>query len=130
MPTELRADRKWAVIYDDACGFCSRSVRMGRALDWLKCFDWVARSSEKARTEYAQVQPDQTARRMAAVAPDGSTHLGFYAVREIWLREPLLTLPGLLLWLPLADRLGVPVYDWVARNRYRLGGTAACEIRK
>lgn len=129
MPIDASPAKRWIVLYDDACGFCTRSARMGRWLDWFKRFEWVARSSERARAESGRIQPDQTARRMAAVAPDGGVRLGFYAVREIWLRSPVLTLPALLMWLPLVDRLGVPVYDWVARNRYRLGGSAARRIR-
>lgn len=130
MPTETLSRPRWVVIYDDTCGFCTRSARLGRALDWLRRFDWLPRSSPRVLEQYPQAHPDQTERRMAAIAPDGGLRLGFYAVREIWLREPLLFLGGLVMWLPLVDRLGVPAYDWVARNRHRLGGSNACQVRR
>ena len=50
----------------------------------------------------------------------GRLHEGFYGLRMLTLRLlPLVPLAPLF-WFPGMNLLGVPVYRWIARNRYRI----------
>ncbi len=59
---------------------------------------------------------------MISMRPDGKTYGGFFAVRDIARHLPLSFLLALLLYIPGVSLLGVPVYQWISKNRYRLGG--------
>ena len=50
----------------------------------------------------------------------GHLHEGFYSFRMLTLRLlPLVPLASLF-WFPGISILGVPLYRWIARNRYRI----------
>ena len=48
----------------------------------------------------------------------GRLHEGFYSFRMLTLRLPALVPLAPLLWFPGISLLGVPLYRWIARNRY------------
>ena len=110
------------VIFDGDCGFCQRSVRLGRSLDWLCKIDWRARLEPGLRNKFPQVSSEETQNRMVSIRPDGKTYGGFFAVRDIAIRLPLTFLPAILLYIPGVSLLGVPAYRWIAKNRHRFGG--------
>ncbi|OGH55770.1 MAG: hypothetical protein A3G34_11355 [Candidatus Lindowbacteria bacterium RIFCSPLOWO2_12_FULL_62_27] len=110
------------MIFDGDCGFCRRSIRIGRALDWFGRIWWRARLEPGVREEFPQLSDEETRNRMVSILPDGRTFGGFYAVRDILVRLPLTALPALLLYIPGVSIVGVPVYQWIARNRHRFGG--------
>lgn len=110
------------VIFDGECGFCQRSIRIGRTLDWLGRIDWRARLDPDVQAEFPQLSGEETQNRMVSIRPDGRCYGGFYAVRDILRHFPLTCLPALLLYLPGVSLLGVPLYRWIAKNRRRFGG--------
>ena len=110
------------VIFDGECGFCRRSIRLGRRLDWWHQIDWRARLEPGILEQFPQLAREDTQQRMVSIRSDGATYGGFYAVRDIMRFLPLTMLPSLLLYLPGAAWLGVPVYHWIATHRHRLGG--------
>jgi len=56
----------------------------------------------------------------------GDLYGGFYAFRMLTIRLiPLMPLAPLF-WFPGIRHIGVPVYHWVARNRYSI---SACHIK-
>jgi predicted DCC family thiol-disulfide oxidoreductase YuxK len=118
------------VIFDDDCGFCTRSVNFFRSLDWLRRYEWLARSDRALPARYPRMAADRTAGEMVSVRPDGGTLGGFYAVRDILLGLPLTFLPALFMYVPGVPLAGVPVYRWIAKNRHRFGGTATCAVKK
>jgi predicted DCC family thiol-disulfide oxidoreductase YuxK len=117
------------VIFDDDCGFCTRSVNLFRSLDWFKRFEWLPRHAGDASARFPQVSPDRTSGEMVAVCPDGRTKGGYYCVRDIMVRLPLTFVPALIMYVPGVPLIGVPVYRWIARNRHRFGG-GACAVKK
>ena len=116
------------VIYDGDCGFCTRSVRLARALDWFGLFEWCSRWEDGVRERFPQLPYEDSLRQMYVVRPDGKLLGGFYCVRYLWLHLPLLCVPALLMHLPYAGLLGEPVYRWIARNRHRFGGRKDCSL--
>ena len=118
------------VIFDGECGFCRRAVRLGRRLDWLHLIDWRARREPGLLEQFPQLSGEDTRQRMVSIRRDGTTYGGFYAVRDIARFLPLTTGPSLLLHLPGAAWLGVPLYHWIATHRHQLGGGSdtSCDI--
>ena len=120
------------VIFDGDCGFCQRSIRWGKRLDWLHQMDWRTRLEPGLNDTFPQLSGEETQRRMVSIRHDGKTYGGFFAVRDIMIHFPLTFLPALVLYLPGMSLLGVPVYAWIAKNRHRFGGTSqsSCSIGK
>ena len=118
------------VIFDGACGFCQRSVKLGKRLDWLHRMAWRARLEPGLTEAFPQLSGEETQRRMVSIRPDGKTYGGFFAVRDIMIHLPLTFLPALVLYVPGVSLLGVPLYQWIAKNRRRFGGKseAHCAI--
>lgn len=122
---------RWArtVVFDGECGFCQRSIRLGKMFDWLHRIDWRARLEPGLKEEYPRLSDEDTQNRMISIRADGKTYGGFYAVRDIMLQFPLTFLPALLLYIPGMSLIGVPVYKWIAKNRHRFG-SHSCEIKQ
>ncbi len=116
------------LIYDGDCGFCLCWVNLGRKLDWLRKVEWLPRLDPSVPKRFPQTNPEQTKKRMVSVRPDGKTYEGFYALRDLMLRFPLVSILGVFFYIPGAARVGVPAYDWVARNRSRFKGTR-CAVK-
>ncbi len=115
------------ILYDGECGFCTRSVKLGRRLDWFKVFEWHSRWEPGIQEKFPRVSFDDTLRQMVCVKPDSKVLGGFYCVRHLWLHFPLLFLPALFLYIPGVSLIGVPFYKWIAKNRHRFGGRENCE---
>ena len=110
------------VIFDGECGFCQRSIRWGKRLDWLRRMEWRASLEPGLQQRFPQLSGEETQRRMVSIRRDGKTYGGFFAVRDILVHLPLTFVPALVLYLPGMSLLGVPVYKWIARNRHHFGG--------
>src|SRR3989338_6008768 len=116
------------VVFDGECGFCQRSIKIGKALDWLKKIEWKARLESGTQEAFPQLSLEETQNRMVSIRPDGKAFGGFFAVRDIMLRFPLTFLPAILLYIPGVSLVGVPVYKWISENRHRFG-SQSCGIR-
>jgi predicted DCC family thiol-disulfide oxidoreductase YuxK len=107
------------ILYDGLCPLCTASVRRLRRLDWRGCLAFADAREAAVQEAHPDIDPVRALARMHLVPPDGAGVLdGFHAVRWIAGRVPLLWPLWPLLWLPGAARVGVPLYDLVARNRF------------
>ncbi len=114
------------LIFDGDCGFCTTSAGWARRID-----------AAATVVPYQQVDLDAMGltvyqARSAIRWADGSGRVegGAAAVAAFLAaaRWPWRAL-GLLLALPVVDRIAAAVYRLVARNRFRLpGGTPACAV--
>lgn len=122
------------VLFDGYCSLCRASQRVVDRFDWLRLIRWLPFQEPEA-SRYG-ITRDALEARMYLVR--GSKRWsGFAAWKQILLRLPVvwLLIAGsvclspylLLLWvaflLPLTEPAGERVYDWVARNRYKLPGS-------
>ena len=108
----------WLFYYDGDCGFCTRVVEGLTWLDFSKGVRWVPFQSLADPPGELEWDDLQT----AAYLDCGQDTLeeGFYAFRKLTIKiVPLMPLAPLF-WFPGMHLLGVPVYRWVARNRYRI----------
>jgi predicted DCC family thiol-disulfide oxidoreductase YuxK len=113
------------VVFDSECTFCRRAVRFiaGRAAD--RRLRFAPRGSEDADRALARVCAGGPAPASMLLVDGPRIHARSDAVLRIArrLRFPWNLLGALLVVpRPLRDRL----YDWVARNRWRLSGGGAC----
>lgn len=108
----------WTFYYDGECGMCSGLVRLLRALDWMHRLRWVSSQSLEVPPRGLSRESLETSAYLETRS--GVLREGFYAIRSLLLQIPLTFPIGLVMWLPWIDRLGVPVYRWVARNRHRI----------
>ena len=117
------------VIWDCECGLCRRFMVACRRLDWLDRLEWRCRQEEALYRRFPSLSEEMTQRSMVVLVPgrEGRPLAGIGAVRQVFLHLPLLFPIALLLWLPGLSHLGEWAYYWVARNRYRLGGS--CRIQ-
>ena len=115
------------VIYDGDCRICTAQVSK---LSWWDCqqkLAYISLHDPEVAQRWPDLSPDRLMKEMCIVDADGHRHWGPAAVRyltfrlrRLWWAIPLLYFPGsMLLWRPL--------YRWIARNRYRLSGTANCD---
>jgi len=130
------------VIYDGNCRICTAQVSK---LPWWDCQQHLAYLSlhdleigqrwpdlaqqrlSHERLSHERLSHERLMQEMCIVDTRGNRHWGPEAIRyltlklrRLWWAMPLLYFPGsMFLWRPL--------YRWVARNRYRLSGTEACD---
>lgn len=116
------ADGKAVVLYDGACPLCRKSIRILRAIDWLKKLTFHdARDVANLPKADVPLVPKRLVEEMHVLTPDRKHALaGFKAFRWMAWRLPL-TLPfAPFLYIPGVPWLGNRVYLWVAKNRFRL----------
>jgi hypothetical protein len=64
------------------------------------------------------------------VEPDGRLSEGFFFLRRLSLKMPLLMPLVPVLYLPGAGWVGQRVYDWVARRRFLFHSSKLCETNQ
>ncbi len=112
----------YTLLYDGACGICSSQVATIAAYDDDRLIELLDMHSSEAQARFPQVTPEMAQRELHLVAPDGTLYQGAAAVRMTLLCLPSLRGLGELMGLPGVMNLARPLYAWVARNRYVLGG--------
>jgi len=118
----------YVLLFDGNCRICTSQAHLIADYDRNKRVELLDVNGIIARTRFPQITPQDAQRELHLAAPDGELYRGAEAVRQT-----LLLLPGFFGWLgrlmhfPGAMLLARPVYAWIARNRYRLGGRTTCE---
>jgi predicted DCC family thiol-disulfide oxidoreductase YuxK len=116
------------IFYDGHCRICARSrqtlQRIAPASADLRFVD-IRHPASLAR--FPMINPAAVERQMFVLDPVGHLSGGYDALVSL---IPALGaarwLAAILDWPPLRD-LGRRAYQWIARNRYRLGGSLSCD---
>jgi len=103
--------------FDGRCGFCRRSARVLRRLDWLNRLEFVDLTSIPPAE--LPVPIEAALKGMPLRTRAGRILLGFPAIRHALLQTPLGFLPALLMWVPGLSQVAAMVYEWIAANRMR-----------
>jgi predicted DCC family thiol-disulfide oxidoreductase YuxK len=129
MNTEITENRAgmpagW-IFYDAACRSCVRGrYRTGRLFE-SRGFQWLPLQTPGA-AERLGVPASAFEIRMHLLTPNGRVLHNADALsllcRQVWWLWPI----GVALLVPGFRELGRVIYDWFARNRYRIGG--ACDV--
>ncbi len=110
------------MLYDGNCRICVSQAEIVASYNDDALIEILDLNSPVARLRFPQVTPEAAQRELHLVAPDGTLYRGAEAVREVLVRLPALRGLGELLRLPGAMSFARPLYAFVARNRYLLGG--------
>lgn len=109
--------RSHALVWDDSCSFCGRTIRWLQRLDWLHVIRLVPSSDAAARDALNISQADSDEAIQLVAGTDGSRVSGFAAVQRVLEVLPLSFLWASLLRLPPVMALGSHVYRRVAAGR-------------
>ncbi|WP_110927381.1 thiol-disulfide oxidoreductase DCC family protein [Bacillus massiliglaciei] len=115
------------VLYDGQCILCRQTKKRLESIDWLKRTEWQSLQEYEQQERAILFKREDLRREMHLITPDGRVLRGFYAVRRIMLHTPVLALVGLMGYLPFADRLGNPLYRWIAKNRHLFFKKGTCK---
>lgn len=134
------------VLYDGDCGICQRTRQWFEALDFEGTFRWSPYQSGAG--ERFGISRSALEKRLHIALDGARVAEGFRAFQWLLLYNPLtwfailgvllslhwgpawarsvVILGMIALFLPLFDRIGQAAYDFVARNRSRLGPAPTC----
>ena len=127
LPTPIERPESDVVIYDGDCKICTAQVSK---LPWWDCqqrLSFLSLHDPKVTERWPDLSHERLMNEMCIIDTNGNRHWGAEAIRyltrrlrRMWWAAPILYFPGsMLVWQP--------TYRWIARNRYRLSGTEACE---
>ncbi len=116
--------RRAVVLWDGGCGFCARTLRALRRMDWFGRLEPI----EIARSGDLPVDHARLEREMAVLDENGEVYYGADAFAELATRCPLLWPFAALIRVPGAIYVARPLYAWVARHRGHLGPGGACAL--
>jgi predicted DCC family thiol-disulfide oxidoreductase YuxK len=127
LPTPDERPDADVVIFDGECRICTAQVRK---LPWWDCqrhLSYLSLHDPEVARRWPDLPHDRLMQEMVIIDGAGNRHWGPEAIRyltrrlrRLWWAAPLLYFPGsMIVWRPL--------YRWIARNRYRLSGTACDE---
>lgn len=105
------------LFFDGACGLCTRSTRLLRALDWLARLDFIDMTTLPDAD--LPVPRDAAMKGIPMRTRTGTTLVGYPAMRRALLQTPLGLLPALLMHLPGISHAGRAIYRHIADNRAR-----------
>lgn len=118
----------YTLLYDGNCRICTSQIQTVAHYDEHGRIELLDINSAEARARFPQITPEAAQREMHLAAPDGTLYRGADAVRQTLLLLPAVRGLGELMRLPGVMTLAHPLYAWVARNRYWLGGrTNTCD---
>mgnify|MGYP001307040364 CR=1 FL=1 len=114
---------RWVFYYDADCRFCAKVTSWLSRIDFSSRITWTP--SQALDKPPAGLTWDDLKR--AAFLEDrlsGRSYEGFFAFRMLTFKMPALALLFPLFWFPAISFVGVAVYRWIARNRYRIAHCA------
>lgn len=122
---EAKADPsgKDLIVFDGTCVYCSGFARLVARHDHADRFRFVTAHSPLGQSLYRAQGLDPVAMETNIVILNGRLHvkMAAFAAAVGALGWPW-RVAAVLGWLP--NRLSDPLYDWIARNRYRFGRQA------
>lgn len=115
----------YTLLYDGKCRICTWQVDIIARADRAGYLTFADINTTNIHAQFPHIMPHETQQALHLIGPRGLLR-GADAVRHILLLLPGWCVLGALMYLPGVMSLAHPVYRWVARNRYRLGGRILC----
>jgi predicted DCC family thiol-disulfide oxidoreductase YuxK len=121
-------EREYTVVFDGDCRVCTRFVNALRAWDKSRTLDVVAFQAPGVIARYPWIPAHAYRESLQLVKRDGTTWQGAAAIEQILDVLPRGRLVSWLFRIPLVRPVADRAYRWFARNRYRLGCGAHCQV--
>ena len=110
------------LIYDGHCNFCRRQAL--RLQSWSGNRLWLESFHDPGVLErFPRLTREACEQAMQLVLPDGHIHAGAQAAAEALRLNPTLRALGWFYYLPGLRQLADASYRWIAKNRFRFGGS-------
>ncbi len=109
------------IVYDGECQFCTRSLRLVRALDSRAVMRFYDANNPETLKRFPALRGADLKDAMYTLADGELPYRGFFAFRRLLWASPRLWPFLLPFYFPGARLAGPPIYAWVARNRSHLG---------
>lgn len=122
LPTPNERPDADVVLYDGRCEFCRARVEQLRWLDRGGRLAFLSLHEPEVAADYPDASPERLLDEMCVVDGAGTHHWGADAVRYLSRRLPRLWWLAPLMHVPASMLLWRPLYRFVARHRYLLGG--------
>ena len=115
------------VFYDGRCRLCERSRQTLQALDSADALRFIDINNAIEMARYPALDRHAAQGQIHVLDPHNRLTAGYDALVELTPALPSLRpLSPLLRWKPIRA-IGRRIYQWIARNRYWLGGVADCD---
>ncbi|WP_158555776.1 thiol-disulfide oxidoreductase DCC family protein [Peribacillus glennii] len=105
-------------LYDAECILCRKTKQAISAFDWLDSIKWASLQEYEKQNHTIHFNKKQLREEMHLVTKKGKVLKGFYAVRRIMVKCPLLFLIGAFCYIPSVPLIGVPLYRFIAARRH------------
>lgn len=115
-------NRKPVIVYDGECSFCRRQIERLRSRDRAALFEYAPRQTPGLEDRFPALADADFNTGMRLIERDERLYVGADALYEITRR---LTPWKWIAWvyrIPGLTQLFRAIYNWIAANRYRLGG--------
>lgn len=112
---------KMIALYDNSCSLCKETKKWLEKLDILKRIEWVSLQEYEKQNHSTSFSfsKEDLRKELHIIDQKGKVYKGFFAVRKLLVTSPLTIIIGVLLYIPFASFIGVPIYEWIAKNRHR-----------
>lgn len=130
-PLHAATGHQRLIVYDGACGICTRLVRHAKRSDTRKQFIFMASSDPTVKSLAPQFSPNRAKAELLLYDPVAGWSGGYDAVVLILRGIPIYWILVPLTWLPGSRFCGSKIYALVARNRGKISqwlGLDACKV--
>jgi predicted DCC family thiol-disulfide oxidoreductase YuxK len=121
--------RPYTVVYDGTCTVCGKLVKLLRGWDRKGVLEILPSQNSCVRSRFPWIPERAYLESVQLIGPGGRTWQGAAAIEQV---IDLMPKGKLITWVfsipfvrPLAERF----YRWFARNRYKMGCGAHCQLR-
>lgn len=120
------------IIYDGECRFCRSQIAILNRLDMWGVLTFESLHDPSIHIDFPDITHEELLKRMYVIDSDQSRYSGANAIRYLSRKLMLLWPLAILLHIPYSMWLWNMVYNFIARNRYRIAGkcTGSCKIKK
>ena len=122
--------RPYTVVYDGTCNVCGKLVKLLRKWDRNAMLEILPSQNGCVRSRFPWIPERAYLESVQLIGPGGRTWQGAAAIERI---TDLMPKGKLFTWvfsIPFVRPLAEKFYRWFARNRYKLGCGAHCQLRE
>ena len=120
--------RPYTIVYDGTCTVCGKLVKLLRGWDRKGVLEILPSQNSCVRSRFPWIPERAYLESVQLIGPGGRTWQGAAAIEQV---IDLMPKGKLITWVfsipfvrPLAERF----YRWFARNRYKMGCGAHCQL--
>ena len=110
------------VLYDGECRFCRSQIALLRRLDICGRLTFTSLHAASVAVDFPEITRETLLAQMVVVEKSGRSHGGAQAVRYLSRTLVLLWPLAIVLHIPGTLPLWKILYNWIARNRFRIAG--------